>query len=109
MADARTSCRSTITKRTSSESCARSATTPRQSGRDLHPHASLVEQRNLVKIVAYHLDLKRAMPTRAYLEVMADRLAHWGFNAILYEVEDKLRFRKHPGLAHLGAWSIEQT
>ena len=61
------------------------------------------------KILAYHLDLKRAMPCRAYLEVLADRLERWGFNAVLYEVEDKLRFVKHPALAHRGAWSIEQT
>src|SRR5207244_3150924 len=33
----------------------------------------------------------------------------WGFNAILYEVEDKLRLEKHPGLAHPAAWSMVQT
>ncbi|NQT94112.1 MAG: family 20 glycosylhydrolase [Lentisphaerae bacterium] len=52
------------------------------------------------RILAYHCDLKKAMWTPSYMAAMAERLAEWGFNAILYEVEDKFRFKNHPAIAH---------
>lgn len=45
----------------------------------------------------------------SYLETMVDRLVEWGFNTILYEIEDKLRWRRHPGIAHDEAVTPEQT
>ncbi|HNQ35629.1 MAG TPA: family 20 glycosylhydrolase [bacterium] len=61
------------------------------------------------KILGFQFDLKRAMWREAYFDRMAEILAGWGFNQVLYEFEDKLRFRKHPCLAHPDAWSPEAT
>ena len=61
------------------------------------------------QMFAYHFDLKRAMWTREYMAAMVDRLAEWGFNTIVYEVEDKFRFGNHPALAHADAWTGDET
>lgn len=61
------------------------------------------------KLLAFHLDLKRPMWRRDYLDRTIARLRDWGFNALLFEFEDKLRFRRHPDLAHPEAWSPEQA
>ncbi len=61
------------------------------------------------KLLAFHVDLKRPMWRRDYLDDTVARLGAWGFNALLYEFEDKLRFARHPDLAHREAWSREQT
>lgn len=55
------------------------------------------------KVLAYHLDLKRAMPRLDYIAKFAGQLAAWGFNAVVLELENKFRFRKHPLLAHPAA------
>ena len=49
-------------------------------------------------MLAYHIDLKRAMWARTYLDTMVDRLRGWGFNTLIYEVEDKFRFSRHPAI-----------
>jgi hypothetical protein len=59
-------------------------------------------------ILAYHMDLTRAMWTVEYLLRMATRLRAWGFNAILLEIGDKFRFRNHPALAHPEAMHREE-
>src|SRR5688572_10656453 len=61
------------------------------------------------QILAYHFDLKRPMWQRAYMDLMVDRLKVWGFNTIVYEIEDKLRFARHPDIAHEDAFTPEQT
>jgi len=61
------------------------------------------------KFLGYHIDLKRPMWTRAYLETTADRLRGWGFNAVLWEIEDKFRFSRHPAIGHPEAPSHEET
>jgi hypothetical protein len=61
------------------------------------------------KIFAYHFDLKRPMWQRVYMDATVDHLKAWGYNTILYEIEDKLRFTKHPAIAHSDAWSPEET
>jgi hypothetical protein len=61
------------------------------------------------KIFAYHFDLKRPMWQRAYMVATVDRLKAWDFNTVLYEIEDKLRFTKHPMIAHDDAWSPQET
>lgn len=60
-------------------------------------------------VIAYHFDMKRAMWTRAYLDAMVDRLKAWGFNAVLYELEDKFRFANHPAIVHQDAFSPADT
>lgn len=61
------------------------------------------------KILAYHFDLKLPMWRREYMDTMVDRLKPWGFNAVLYEIEDKLRFARHSDIAHKEAFTGEQT
>ena len=59
-------------------------------------------------ILGYHFDLKRAQWTRSQLDRTVDRLAAWGFNTILLEIEDKFRFRRHPDIAHRDAWPADR-
>ena len=61
------------------------------------------------KFLALHFDMKRPMWTRAYMDAMVDRIRQWGFNTIVYEVEDKFRFAKHPAVAHPEAFSPADT
>ncbi len=58
-----------------------------------------------MKIIAYHLDFKRAMWSRAYLDSFLERLRQWGYNAIVLEMEDKFRFDGYPEIGHAEAWS----
>ena len=60
-------------------------------------------------MLAFHYDLKRAMWTADFMDRYAATLADWGYNAILYEVEDKLRFSRHPAIAHADAISANET
>jgi len=60
-------------------------------------------------LLAFHYDLKRAMWSAELMDHYAATLAEWGYNAVLYEVEDKLRFRRHPALAHPDAISADET
>lgn len=55
------------------------------------------------KMLAYHLDMKHAMWRPEYIDQFAGTLARWGFNTVVYEVEDKFRFRNHPAIAHADA------
>lgn len=61
------------------------------------------------KIACFHFDLKRPIWRRGYTDRMVVRLKAWGFNTILYELEDKLRLARQPTIAHAEAWSREQT
>ena len=61
------------------------------------------------KMLAFHFDLKHAMWSEAYMERLAETLAAWGYNAIVYEVEDKFRHPRHPAVAHEDALSPEET
>lgn len=61
------------------------------------------------KIMAFHYDLKRAMWTGEFMDRYAATLADWGYNTILYEVEDKLRYSRHPKLAHADSLTPEAT
>lgn len=54
-------------------------------------------------MLVFHIDLKRAMPTAAFLAAEAGRLAAHGFDTVLLEVEDKHRYARHPDLAHPAA------
>lgn len=57
-----------------------------------------------MKMLAYHLDFKRAMWKRSYLERFLDRLQKWGYTALVCEMEDKFRFSRHPLICHPDAW-----
>lgn len=57
------------------------------------------------KLSAYHIDLKRAMWNRTFLDRMVDTVRALGYNAILTELEDKFAFTRYPDLAHADAWA----
>jgi len=61
-----------------------------------------------MKIIAYHLDFKRAMWKRKYLDGFMERLKKWGYNAIVCEMEDKFSFSGHPAINHAEAWRHEE-
>ncbi len=60
-------------------------------------------------MLAFHFDLKAPMWTEEFMDAYSSTLAAWGYNAILYEVEDKLRYSNHPAIAHVDALSPAQT
>jgi hypothetical protein len=60
-------------------------------------------------IRAFHVDLKRAMWQRAYLDRFVDLLKRWNYNAIVLEIEDKLRFQRHPATTHPDAWTHDEA
>ncbi|MDD5483447.1 MAG: family 20 glycosylhydrolase [Kiritimatiellae bacterium] len=62
-----------------------------------------------MKMIAYHLDFKRAMWKNDYLARFTERLKKWGYNALLLEMEDKFRFAEHPAVSHGEAWGRAQT
>jgi len=60
-------------------------------------------------LLAFHFDMKRAMWAEDFMAGYAATLAEWGYNTILYEVEDKLIFPNHPALAHVDALDATAT
>jgi len=62
-----------------------------------------------MKIIAYHLDFKRAMWRRSYLDGFVERLKKWGYNALVCEMEDKFSFSEHPVIHHSDAWKHAET
>lgn len=58
-----------------------------------------------MKIIAYHLDFKRAMWKRSCLDRFVERLKKWGYNTLVLEMEDKFRFSGHPAINHAEAWT----
>ena len=60
-------------------------------------------------MLAFHYDLKRAMWSADFMDRYAAALADWRYNTVLYEAEDKLRFSRHPTIAHADAISAEET
>ena len=61
------------------------------------------------KMLAFHYDMKRPMWSPAYIEKLTRRLKDWGYNTIIYEIEDKLKFSGHPVISHPEALSHEET
>lgn len=60
---------------------------------------------NHKKTFAYHLDFKRAMWKRPYLDAFIARLGKWGYNALVCEMEDKFRFDHLSAVNHPEAWT----
>ncbi len=60
------------------------------------------------KMMAYHMDLKRGLWTRAYMDRMVDRLGEWGYNTLILELEDKFQFNHHPAIYKPDALSHSQ-
>lgn len=60
-------------------------------------------------MLAFHYDVKHAMWTADFMNSFAAALADWGYNTIIYEVEDKLHLPQHPALSHSDALTAEET
>ena len=59
--------------------------------------------------LAQQVDMKCRMWKREYMDGRVDLLKSWGYNTILYEIEDKFRYTGHPLLVHPDAPSHEET
>lgn len=59
-------------------------------------------------MLAFHIDVERAMWRRDYTDQYVSSLSRWGFNTVVYQLEDKLQFSRHPGLAHPDAATHEE-
>lgn len=59
-------------------------------------------------VIGIHLDLKYAIPSKAYLNRWAADLPKLGMNTLLIEYEDKFPFRKHPFLRHEDAFTEDE-
>jgi hypothetical protein len=57
---------------------------------------------------AIHIDTKHALDRMGYYYEVIDRLAALKINAIIWEVEDKLGYRRRPTVASPDAFSIEE-
>lgn len=65
--------------------------------------AGTVDDAPALTLRGFHLDLKGLKPTPSYLLELPDRLARFKINTLLLELEDYVRFRKHPSIAHAHA------
>ncbi len=57
---------------------------------------------------AVHLDVKHHLDTMQYYYECVDRLARYKINGIVFEFEDKLRYRRRPAIGAANAMSIEE-
>lgn len=57
---------------------------------------------------AVHFDTKHHLDRMEYYYTLVDRLASWKVNAIIWEVEDKLRYERHPECAAPNAISKQE-
>lgn len=57
---------------------------------------------------AVHIDVKHHFDTMGYYYDMVDRLARYKINAIIFEFEDKLRYRRQPAVGAPQSISIDE-
>ena len=62
----------------------------------------------LLSYRAIHLDLKHHREKTAYYYSLLDKLAHYKVNAIIAEMEDKIRYERRPEVASADALSIRE-
>ncbi|EAR02834.1 glycoside hydrolase family 20 zincin-like fold domain-containing protein [Maribacter sp. HTCC2170] len=67
-----------------------------------------IEDYPLLAYRAVHLDVKHHLEKEAYYYDLIDKLAGYKVNAIILEIEDKLKFTKQPKVSSMDAWSIEK-
>lgn len=54
---------------------------------------------------AIHLDVKHHLEKKQYYFQMMDRLAKYKINAVILEIEDKLKYESHPLVGSADAWT----
>jgi hexosaminidase len=57
---------------------------------------------------AIHLDIKHHLEKSEYYYQLMDKLASYKVNAIIVELEDKVKYERQPTIASKDAWSIEE-
>lgn len=57
---------------------------------------------------AIHLDVKHHLEKKDYYYRMIDKLAGYKINAIIVELEDKIKYTGHPVIGSDDAWTVEQ-
>ena len=67
-----------------------------------------VEDYPAIAYRAVHLDTKHHLDNMNYYYRMIDKLAHYKVNAVIWEVEDKLRYTRHPEIAVENAISKQE-
>ena len=60
------------------------------------------------KVRAVHFDTKHHLDRSEYYYTLIDRLAQWKVNNIIWEIEDKLRYEKHPECSSPNALSKQE-
>jgi hypothetical protein len=81
-----------------------------EDSRDQHipiPALSIIDYPDL-SYRAVHIDLKHHVDSVSYYYNIIDRLAQFKVNAIIFEFEDKIRYRKAPIVGAANAISIEE-
>ena len=71
--------------------------------------ACIINDAPALKYRAVHFDVKHHLDTMKYYYDAIDRLARYKVNAIIFELEDKLRYRRQPLVGCTNAMSIEQV
>ena len=66
-----------------------------------------IEDYPLLAYRAIHLDVKHHLEKTEYYYALIDKLASYKVNAIILEIEDKIKYTKHPKVASADALSIE--
>lgn len=79
----------------------------RDTGSDL-PACRIVDYPDL-DYRAIHIDVKHHLDTLKYYYESIDRLARYKINAIIFEFEDKLRYRRRPEVGAPQAMSIDEV
>ncbi|MEG1587244.1 MAG: family 20 glycosylhydrolase [Bacteroidales bacterium] len=55
-----------------------------------------------------HIDLKHHLDKKEYMYQLLDKMAYYKLNAIILEVEDKLKYERYPSIGAPHAWSISE-
>lgn len=60
------------------------------------------------KLIIHHLDFKEAMLKKEYIFKIINRLAKWGFNNLMFEMDNKFKFSQNYEFIHQDAFCIEE-
>lgn len=67
-----------------------------------------IEDYPMISYRAIHLDTKHHLDRMEYYYRMIDKLAYYKINAVIWEIEDKLRYTRRPEIAALNAISKQE-
>ena len=73
---------------------------------DVNLPIAVIRDEPALQVRAVHLDVKHHLEKKEYYFEMMDRLAYQKINAIILEIEDKLKYESQPDIASSDAFSI---